>query len=59
VLAHELGHALNLPHHSDQQNLMFPTSSPPGAIRGTQLRPWQSLVLKSNRHTVPGLRTVG
>jgi len=57
VLAHELGHALNLPHHSDRQNLMFPSSSPPECLRGTALRPWQRLVLNANRHTVPGVRT--
>lgn len=59
VLAHEIGHALNLPHHSDPQNLMYPTSSPPNAIRGTDLRPWQRLVLNANRHTVPGIRASG
>lgn len=57
VLAHELGHALNLPHHSDQRNLMFPSSSPPDGLRGTALRPWQGWVLGANRHTVPGLRS--
>jgi hypothetical protein len=56
VLAHELGHALNLPHHGDQQNLMFPSSSPPNGLRGSALRPWQGWVLGANRHTVPGLR---
>jgi hypothetical protein len=59
VLAHELGHALNLPHHSDEHNLMYPTSSPPGQIRGTELKAWQALVLNANRHPVPGIRTVG
>lgn len=54
VLAHELAHALNLPHHRDPQNLMFPSSSPPDHIRGTGLRPWQRQVLHANRHTVPG-----
>ncbi|WP_029135877.1 matrixin family metalloprotease [Nakamurella lactea] len=57
VLAHEIGHALNLPHHSDPQNLMFPTSSPPGAVRGTELRRWQALVLNANRHTIPAIRS--
>ena len=42
VLAHELGHALNLPHHRDPANLMFPTSSPPEHVRGTALRRWQA-----------------
>ncbi len=59
VLAHELGHALNLPHHSDPQNLMFPSSSPPQGLRGTELKPWQRLVLNANRHTLPGVPTDG
>lgn len=54
VLAHELAHALNLPHHRDPQNLMFPSSSPPDHLRGTALRPWQRQVLHANRHIVPG-----
>jgi hypothetical protein len=53
VLAHELGHALNLPHHRDHANLMFPVSSPPGSLRGTELRRWQAALLQANRHTVP------
>lgn len=57
VLAHELGHALNLPHHRDRRNLMFPASSPPGDLRGTALTPWQGAVLRSNRHVLPGLST--
>ncbi len=55
VLAHELGHALNLPHLHDRQNLMFPASSPPGEVRGTGLRGWQTAILHANRHVVPGL----
>jgi hypothetical protein len=54
VLAHELGHALNLPHHRHRDNLMFPESSPPQRIRGTQLTRWQRRVVQSNRHVVPG-----
>lgn len=57
VLAHELGHALNLPHHKDNKNLMFPSSSPPGQVRGTELQGWQKLVLGGNRHVIPGLRS--
>jgi hypothetical protein len=53
VLAHELGHALNLPHHRDKSNLMFPVSSPPGEVRGTGLRRWQVALLQANRHIVP------
>lgn len=53
VLVHELGHALNLPHHRDRGNLMYPVSSPPDAVRGTSLRPWQAALLRGNRHTVP------
>ena len=54
VLAHELGHALNLPHTKDRANLMFPSSSPPDDIRDTGLRPWQRTVIGANRHIVPG-----
>lgn len=56
VLAHELGHALNLPHRKDRQNLMFPSSSPPKKLRGTQLRPWQKAILHANRHVIPPAR---
>jgi hypothetical protein len=52
VLVHELGHALNLPHHRDRANLMFPSSSPPEHVRGTALQRWQAVVLQTNRHTV-------
>lgn len=55
VLAHELGHALNLPHLSDAGNLMNPTSSPPDRIRGTALRSWQAALMHANRHTVPSV----
>lgn len=55
VLAHELGHALNLPHHRDRGNLMFPESSPPGAVRGTALTRWQRAVMQANRHVIPGI----
>jgi len=55
VLAHELGHALNLPHFRDRQNLMFPASSPPGDLRGTKLQGWQTAILHANRHVVPGV----
>lgn len=54
VLAHELGHALNLPHHRDRANLMFPVSSPPADLRGTALTAWQAAVLRANRHVLPG-----
>ncbi len=57
VLVHELGHACNLPHHPARDNLMFPTSSPPGNIRGTALNGLQRAVLHANRHVVPGLRS--
>lgn len=55
VLAHELGHALNLPHARGRQNLMYPESSPPDGLRGTRLHPWQEAVLHANRHVVPGV----
>lgn len=55
VLAHELGHALNLPHVKDTGNLMNPTSSPPSRIRGTALRNWQAALMHANRHTVPAV----
>ncbi|MEJ7650684.1 MAG: matrixin family metalloprotease [Nakamurella sp.] len=54
VLAHEIGHALNLPHHRDRSNLMFPSSSPPDGVRGTALRHWQRTLVRANRHTLPG-----
>ena len=54
VLAHELGHALNLPHHRDRGNLMFPESSPPDRVRGTGLTRWQRGVIQANRHVLPG-----
>ena len=54
VLAHELGHALNLPHHRDRGNLMFPESSPPDGLRGTALARWQRTLLQANRHVIPG-----
>ncbi len=57
VVAHEIGHALNLPHHRDPANLMFPSSSPPNDLRGSALLPWQSLMLKANRHTIPAGRS--
>lgn len=53
VLAHELGHALNLPHHRDPANLMFSTSSPPKKVRGTRLARWQAAVVVGNRHVIP------
>lgn len=56
VLVHELGHALNLPHHRDRENLMFPSSSPPTNVRGTTLARWQAAVLQTNRHTVHPIR---
>ncbi len=56
VLAHELGHAVNLPHHRDHGNLMFPASSPPNALRGNTLRGWQRSVIRTNRHVVPAVR---
>ncbi len=59
VLVHELGHALNLPHHRSRQNLMFPESSPPDGVRGTALSPWQEAILHANRHVVPGVARPG
>lgn len=59
VLVHELGHALNLPHLRDRRNLMYPESSPPDGVRGTELRPWQEAVLHANRHVVPGVPHTG
>ena len=56
VLAHELGHALNLPHHPDRANLMFPASSPPEALRGTGLARWQAALVQANRRVIPGVR---
>ncbi len=55
VLVHELGHALNLPHHPDRDNIMFPASSPPSGVRGSGLRGWQATLLHANRHVIPGV----
>ncbi len=55
VLVHELGHALNLPHVRMRRNLMFPASSPPAELRGTELQGWQTAILHANRHVVPGI----
>ena len=57
VLVHELGHALNLPHVGVRRNLMFPASSPPTDLRGTELQSWQTAILHANRHVVPGVPT--
>jgi len=54
VLVHELGHALNLPHHRSRSNLMFGESSPPHLLRGTDLTRVQAGVINANRHVVPG-----
>jgi len=59
VLAHELGHALNLPHHPDPDNLMFPASSPPDGLRGTGLTRWQAALIQANRRVIPGVRRSG
>lgn len=53
VLAHELGHALNLPHHPDMANLMYSASSPPKKVRGTRLARWQAALIRGNRHVIP------
>jgi hypothetical protein len=55
VLAHELGHALNLPHSRVRGNLMFPESSPPDRVRGTALTGWQRALVRANRHVIPGV----
>jgi hypothetical protein len=55
VLVHELGHALNLPHHPNPDNLMYYSSSPPEHLRGTHLTGWQAAILKANRHVIPAL----
>ncbi len=57
VLAHELGHALNLPHHPATDNLMYFSSSPPDHLRGTALNAVQRAVVNANRHVIPGVRS--
>ena len=44
-LAHELGHACNLPHHAAPDNLMHPHG-----CRARRLERWQALLLRSSRH---------
>jgi hypothetical protein len=44
-LAHELGHACNLPHHRTPGNLMHPHG-----CRAPRLERWQALLLRSSRH---------
>lgn len=56
VLVHELGHALNLPHHPGSDNLMYFSSSPPDHLRGTRLNAVQRAVMNANRHVIPGVR---
>jgi hypothetical protein len=56
VLVHEIGHALNLPHHPDSGNLMYFSSSPPDHLRGSGLNGLQRAVVNANRHVVPGVR---
>jgi hypothetical protein len=34
---------------------MFPASSPPAELRGTELQGWQTAILHANRHVVPGI----
>lgn len=53
VLAHELGHAMNLPHLRDPANLMHPMSTAPDRLRGVELRSWQAAIIRANRHVVP------
>jgi hypothetical protein len=43
-LAHELGHACSLWHHSDGDNLMF------SSCGGTKLKKWQWVILRGSRH---------
>lgn len=56
VLIHEIGHALNLPHHPSTENLMYFSSSPPDHLRGTRLNALQRTVINANRHVIPGVR---
>jgi len=56
VLVHELGHAMNLPHHPSSGNLMYFASSPPDRLRGTRLNALQRAVINANRHVIPGVR---
>lgn len=44
-LAHELGHACNLPHHRTPGNLMHPHG-----CRAPRLERWQALLLRISRH---------
>ena len=45
-LAHEVGHACNLPHINDEaaENLMYPI------CKYTKLNPWQIILMRSSRH---------
>jgi len=45
--AHELGHACNLFHRHDRENLMHPNS---GSLDDVQMTPWQIAMLRASRH---------
>ena len=45
--AHELGHACNLFHRKDNQNLMHPSS---GSLDDVQMTTWQIAMLRASRH---------
>jgi Metallo-peptidase family M12B Reprolysin-like len=49
VMAHELAHAMSLPHVADRNNLMNPTSRS-GNLRGSTLEAGQVSLLRSSRH---------
>jgi hypothetical protein len=46
TIAHELGHALNLPHIGERDNLMHPTTVNENVV----VQPWQVALLRASRH---------
>lgn len=44
-ITHEIGHACNLMHTDDEENLMYPKSCAP-----EKMTPWQIILMRASRH---------